>query len=346
MSIIIPAASAPSPPPKASRLQDIATARRDLYMIDPRLMVRDDDWNAREEGPALDAHIRWLADSIKEEGVKEPLVVLWRDQQVVVRSGHCRHRATMLAISEGADIAAVPCRPEERGTTEADRILELKTRNGGLSLTPLETAIHVYARLIKLGWEPAKIAKKDGVSNAHVSNMLLLAEAPATIHQMVRAGQISATLAVETIRSRGEKAFEVLTEAYKAAVAAGKTKATDKHIEKAPPPAAPKAPPALPENTEVVWQNRDAQGVTKTTQGTTTLRTEPVAPVVAVAPAAEAPATDATLDLVSTIELLADRLRAASKGKFMPDIPDVLKQADALVAQYNPAPARAESKAA
>lgn len=226
-----------------TRLKDLASGTRDLFMMDPRKLVADHDWNARLDTPDLQKHIRFLADSIKEEGVKNPLTIFLKDGAAHITDGFCRHRAVMLAIEEGAEIDTIPCRAEERGSDEGDRVLGMFVRNSGMPLLPLEQST-IFARLVKLGWDVPKIAKKSGRSTTHINNMLDLASAPADIKALVADGKLSATLAGDTIRVEGEtKGAAILVAAAAAAEAAGKAKIKRADVEA---PAKSPAPPANP----------------------------------------------------------------------------------------------------
>ena len=215
-----------------ARLKDIANGVKDLYMLSPGIIIEEPGWNVRQDGPDLDAHIRQLADSIKENGVKEPLTVYMRGDSPVLTNGHCRLMAVRLAISEGAEIISIPCRVEERTANDADRVLSMITRNSGKPLTSLEQSA-VITRLMAFGWSASQIASKCGFSVSHVNDLVALAGAPVAVTQMVAAGDVSATTAVKVIRKHKEKATDVLQEGKVAAVAAGKTRVTDKHVKTA-----------------------------------------------------------------------------------------------------------------
>ena len=219
-----------------ARLQDLAVGRKDLYMLDPRIIQEQDGWNARIEGAELDAHIRRMADAMKENGIGAfpPVVVYLENDLPYLTDGYCRRRAALLAISEGADIKAIPARAEEKGANDADRVLGILTRNSGLPLTSLEQA-SVIKRLLGYGWGEAEIAKKTGFSITHINNFLQLAAMPEGVKEMVKNGEVSAKTAVEQVRKEGgEKAKETLQTAVETAKAAGKTKATAKHLPKGP----------------------------------------------------------------------------------------------------------------
>ncbi len=186
-----------------ARLASIAK-RVDMYQIDPDIIKEEDGWNIRQENDDLTAHIRQLADSIKELGVLEPLTIYQKkDGDIVLTNGHCRLAAVRLAQSEGAEIKTVPVRNEAKTSNDADRVLSMLTRNSGKPLTSLEQAC-VIKRLFGFGWSQTEIAKKTGYSVPHIGNLIELSSAPAEVQQLVSEGKVSATLATQIVRKEGE----------------------------------------------------------------------------------------------------------------------------------------------
>lgn len=179
------------------KLQDIAVGRSDLLRIDPRKIVVDPSFNVRADTPELQEHIATLARSISEIGVQKPLTVRLHNDAPYLVDGHCRLQAALLL---GDMIQTVPCLPEGRGVSEADRTLMLLTQNSGMPLTPLEKAA-VFSRLLGYGWSEADIARKAGYSVQHVRNLLDLNAAPSEVLDMVRSGEVSATLAIQEIKT-------------------------------------------------------------------------------------------------------------------------------------------------
>ena len=212
-------------------IQDLALGRKDILRIDPSDLHVKDGWNCRDRNfnPADDEDMA-LAASIAEVGVKQPLTAIWEDGKAWLTDGHRRLAAARYAIdSLGAEIKSVPVQTEDRYASEADRVLSQIVRNNGKSLTPIEQS-RVYKRLFDLGWSEAEIATRIGRTTAWVKNLLTLNAAPEAITQMVRDKEISATLAMSTLKKDGGKAVERLTEAVDKAKASGKTRASAKHM--------------------------------------------------------------------------------------------------------------------
>jgi len=216
-------------------IQGLAVGRKDILRIHPSDLHIRDEWNCRDVNfdPA-DPDDLALAESIAAVGVKQPLTAVWENGKAWLTDGHRRHAAALHAINVlGAEIKSVPVQTEDRYASEAERVLSQLVRNNGKALTPIEAA-RVYKRLIDLGWSEKQIAESIGRSVNWVKGLLELQAAPSAVTAMVRSGAVSATLAMETIRKTGdgEKAAAALGAAVQKAAAAGKSKATAKHVEK------------------------------------------------------------------------------------------------------------------
>lgn len=213
---------------KTGGLKALSTDRSDLFRLNPYNITVKDGWNSRDmRDPDNQAHVDELARSITAIGVQEPLTVYMDGGKPVLTDGHCRLLATLRAIETyGAEIRSIPVKTEPRGSDEKDRLLSQIIRNGGKRLSPLEQGA-VYKRLLNLGWTEAEIARRTGAQQIQVSRYIDLQAAPEPVLELVATGQVSATLALETIQERGdEQAAEVLTVAAETAKARGKKKAT------------------------------------------------------------------------------------------------------------------------
>lgn len=207
--------------------------RIDEFKVDPHMLVIREGWNVRDDtDPDVAAHIRSIADGIHASGIQYiPALTVYVDgDEIVVTDGYCRTKATLLAISEGAEVPYLPCRPEERYSDEADRTLSMLHRNGGLPLKPYQKAM-VIKRLLSLGLKESEVSQRAGISLSAVKDAVILLSSPHEVKEMVQTGEVSATQAVKTVRQvGGKKGAEVLQDAVKKAKAEGKTKATGKHV--------------------------------------------------------------------------------------------------------------------
>lgn len=207
---------------------------RDLWQVDPQKLKTIEGFNPRVHNAEYQAHIRSIADSIKSEGFFShcPLagyVAMVDGQPVVyIYSGHTRLAATLLAISEGAEIVRVPVVVSQSGVSMEDLTVELIRGNDGKSLTYYESAI-VCKRLIRYGMSEEEIAARTGITVPLVRNRLSLMAAPLKLREMVANDQMSATLAIELINTHGDKALEKAEEAVARAQGDGKDKARKSH---------------------------------------------------------------------------------------------------------------------
>lgn len=218
-------------------IKEIAKGRSDLYQVALADLHVKDGWNGREENhPDNIAHIDALAQSIAAEGVKEALTAYMEDDKLWIENGHMRRAGALRAIEIYAAPAdmTVPVRISPKDGTDADRILSQIIRNSGKALSPLEMA-GVFERLNNLGLADAEIGRRTGLSRVYVGQLVQLAHMPKGVTDPVRAGTVSATLAIQTMKNfngDGKKTANALKDAVAFAKSKGKVKATAKHVKK------------------------------------------------------------------------------------------------------------------
>lgn len=143
-----------------------------------------------------DETLSGLADSIKESGVQQPVLVRREADGLVVLDGERRIRASKLA-----GLKSVPAIVDDTKLTAAEvteRQLLLDAQRVGLSVTERAEAIE---RLVTdTGWSVEQTAKKLGISAASVTRTLAVLKLPDEILQHVEAGRISADAAYQLSR--------------------------------------------------------------------------------------------------------------------------------------------------
>lgn len=218
---------------KQGGIKDVAVGRSDIYRLGLDDIHVKDGWNCREaDDPENQEHIDTLARSIAEIGVKQPLTVYWEDGKAFISDGHSRYFGARRAQTVyGADIRSVPVKTEDRYSNEADRIFSQIVLNSGKPLTPFEQG-KVFKRLLDLGWSEKEIAAKAGKSQTWITQLLSLQAQPEAVKSLVRSGAVSATLASAVAKESHDdgETVEKLTNAVETAKAAGKSRATAKHV--------------------------------------------------------------------------------------------------------------------
>lgn len=214
--------------PHMPRLKELAETTRDAFMIDPRKIVVDQDYNLRDlSTPDAVESLGQLAESIKESGVRVPLLVRLDGEEIILVQGHRRLAAIMSLIKQGTPFAAVQCFSEEKKRSIEDRTLDLFLSNDGEPLTQLEKAEGV-ARLLSYGWDEDKIAQRLGRSTSYVRHLHgLESELPERIKTMVRDGQVAAATALKTVKKEGAEAGTQILEDARADAEA-EARASDK----------------------------------------------------------------------------------------------------------------------
>lgn len=199
--------------------------KTDLFRARYQDLKIEKGFNLRDlTAPDVKAHINSIYTTLMNGGTVPPLDVrVDQDDNIFVVDGHCRHAAYGMAIEAGAPIEWIDVLPTK--DNDAGRVTKMITRNQGLGLTPLETAMG-YLRLIKFNWDEKQIANSVGRSEEHVKQLLILANANTDVHQLVRSGAIKAYPAIEVIRKYGDKAGEHIKQQLEAAQAQGKRHVT------------------------------------------------------------------------------------------------------------------------
>lgn len=216
----------------------VKASSRDFYWMAPEKIAVMENFNVRVRDDALAAHIRQLADSMKSEGFypDKPLAVYVANEgeelKIYVTDGHCRLEAVMLAnseLAEGDRIVMVPVVNAPQGASLTDLTVALIGTNSGKPLNQLETAI-VCSRLIRLGVKLEEIARRISKSAAYVEGLLLLAGAPKEIKDMIAAGELTATLAIEELKKHGAGAVARLQATLSKVKTSGGSRVTKRHL--------------------------------------------------------------------------------------------------------------------
>lgn len=216
-------------------MKEAGASSGDLWRV-PRDQIKVlPNFNVRIRNEEHRNQVRMLADSMLANGYHQdkPLagcVAVEGGQNVIyVTDGHTRLEAVDLANSEGAEIEVLPVVTKPKGTSLEDITVALVTSNSGRHLQPIEVG-EVCKRLIGYGLDEDAIAKRLNLTAPYVGELLTLAGAPARIRKLVGEGKIASTLAMSTMKKHPEQAADMLEEAVKTAKAAGKDRATAKHL--------------------------------------------------------------------------------------------------------------------
>jgi ParB family transcriptional regulator, chromosome partitioning protein len=174
----------------------------DISAIDPNPYQPRKDFDESE--------IAGLAESIKNQGLLQPIVLRKKGNRYEIISGERRFRAFQHLRRD-----TVPC--YVRGNVSDNEMLELALVENiqREELNEIEKAI-AYKKLIEqCGYTHDALAQKVGKSRAVVSNSMRLLNLPAEVQEMVRKNQLSmgharAVLAVEGPKAQLEAARRIL----------------------------------------------------------------------------------------------------------------------------------------
>lgn len=183
---------------------DAEKIRWDDIYVEPGFNLEGRNDSDDEDDEALFKHIM-------SGGMIPDLEVRPREEGgVYLVDGHRRHKQI-----GRADKAGAPLRDPKDGQlwvcvvqfvgNDVARTKRLLTSNARKEATPLQIA-EVYARLSRFGLTPEQIGEEFSKTRQHVDQMLILAGANNDVHQLVKDGKVSATVAVDMVRKHGENA--------------------------------------------------------------------------------------------------------------------------------------------
>ncbi len=157
-----------------SGLQQIAIGELDPNPEQPRRTFDDES-------------IAQLADSIREQGVLQPLlVVVSGNGRYRIIAGERRYRASRLAGLE-----TVPCIVKDLDITRQMEIALIENLQRE-DLNPMEAAKGIRALMQQCGYTQEKVSVRIGKSRPAVANMLRLLTLPDEVSEMVRDGLLTA----------------------------------------------------------------------------------------------------------------------------------------------------------
>src|SRR5882762_2232578 len=149
----------------------------------PLTRIRACPFQPRKEFPA--ETLRELADSIKEQGIVQPLIVRELNGHLELIAGERRWRAAQLLGL--AEVPVIVRDADDRAVLELALIENLQREN----LNPMEEA-QGYAQLVQqFQLKQEEVATKVGKSRAAVTNALRLLKLPEPVRDHIREGRLS-----------------------------------------------------------------------------------------------------------------------------------------------------------
>lgn len=179
-------------------------------------------FNKREHDADWEADQLELVAFLEAGGEVPPLEVVPRDEGGAwIVEGHRRQDAYGRMLASGKPVEWIHIK--QFNGNDAERVARIATSNSQRPLKPLERAA-VYAELRAFNWSNDEIARRMGKSVAHVAQLLSLIDSNTDVQQLVKAGAVAPTVAVQHVKEHGEKAGAVLADKLQKARAEGKTK--------------------------------------------------------------------------------------------------------------------------
>jgi ParB family transcriptional regulator, chromosome partitioning protein len=175
------------PAPPASPIQPaaapaVADSRERVQKV-PLDKIRPSALQPRKQ--FSDESLRELADSIREQGIVQPLIVRPRGDAFELIAGERRWRAAQLLNL--SDVPVIAREADDRTVLELALIENLQREN----LNPIEEALGYSQLSNQFELTQEQISAKVGKSRAAVANALRLLRLPRTIQDLIRQSQLS-----------------------------------------------------------------------------------------------------------------------------------------------------------
>ena len=139
-----------------------------------------------------------LADSIREHGILQPILVRPVGNQFELIAGERRWRASRMA--ERASIPAIVVEFDEQTALEVSIIENLQRED----VSPLEEA-SMFRKMLDLGYSVRQLAQKIGKDKGYVENRIRLADAPPEIRELVSLRKDTLSHAYELMKVPDER---------------------------------------------------------------------------------------------------------------------------------------------
>lgn len=157
---------------------------------------------ARQEQPRRNfdqESLQELAESLKEHGVLQPVLVREKDDLYEIIAGERRWRAARIAGL--TTVPAVVRKLDDLQVAEISLIENLQRED----LTPVEEAQAYRLMMDRFHYTQENLSQKIGKSRAHIANTLRILNLPASIIEMINTRKISAGHARAILAYGGEK---------------------------------------------------------------------------------------------------------------------------------------------
>ena len=173
-------------------LQDVAEDYKEISGARPKTTVSTESLVANRFQPRKEFDeeaLRELADSIRENGIIQPLAVRKspdRDGEYELIAGERRWRAAILAGLEEVPVIILDLNDQE--ASQAALIENIQRKN----LNPIEEAEAFQSLMDQFSLTQEELSKQIGKSRSYIANALRLLKLPSNVVDMVRTGKLTA----------------------------------------------------------------------------------------------------------------------------------------------------------
>ena len=169
--------------PSNVNIETLSTDSKDVIV---ELKINEVEPNVNQPRKTFDDNkLEELADSIKEHGVIQPIIVTKKDDYYQIIAGERRWRASKKAGLK--TIPAIVRTYDDKKTREVSLIENIQRQN----LNPLETAKAIKELMDEHNLTQEEISKSLGKSRSSIANTLRILKLESRVQEMIEQGEIS-----------------------------------------------------------------------------------------------------------------------------------------------------------
>ena len=196
---------------KTSQIVRTVEIKPGQLTVEPGFNIRDAGFSTYFELPDVRNHIESISAAYKNGRHVDPIVVEIVDGAYLIRQGHCRHKALLKAISQGADIETITV--IVLNGSEGEMYLQNISGNSGLKLNIVAMGLGCNEMLVRFGYTKQDLAIRLNKSITAINNFLNVHNLPSELKEMIIRNEVSYTFCLKMYAEHKGEVLSVIKDA-------------------------------------------------------------------------------------------------------------------------------------
>lgn len=196
---------------KTSQLVKTVEIKPSQLKVEPGFNIRDGGFSSYFELPDVRNHIESICSAYKNGRHVDPIVVEIVDGDFLIRQGHCRHKALLKAISQGADIELITV--IVLNGSDDEMYLQNISGNSGLKLNIVAMGLGCNESIVRFGYTKHDLAVRLNKSITAINNFLNVHNLPNELKEMIIRNEVSYTFCLKMYAEHKDGALKIIKDA-------------------------------------------------------------------------------------------------------------------------------------